>query len=301
MNTRSLIARSSSSRWAPPSCSQARPAAAAGPLFAHWWRADPDRGGHLAAAAPAPLKGAGPVALVCDRTRRQPSARLSACQPAPGAGVSGAQVIKVRDPEQGDGRSLMTSHSSHPPPPKQQPRRNLVPIGERREESAFYRRRLGGGARFRAIADRKRWPRSRPRPQTGRRATRRPVFLCFHRSTGATALPRMARYLAAAAMRRSTLLPALTLSLRLCACNASFSAGGSPHSHDGRPALLINRLGMQMQRIPAGEFVMGNAATPASWPASSRLRAAPARGTRRRGRRRTGCASPGRSTWPGTK
>lgn len=72
----------------------------------------------------------------------------------------------------------------------------------------------------------------------------------------------MARYLAAA-MRRSTLLPALTLSLRLCACNASFSAGGSPHSHDGEPALLINRLGMQMQRIPAGEFVMGNAATPA--------------------------------------
>ena len=26
---------------------------------------------------------------------------------------------------------------------------------------------------------------------------------------------------------------------------------------------MINRLGMQMQRIPAGEFVMGNAATPA--------------------------------------
>ena len=71
----------------------------------------------------------------------------------------------------------------------------------------------------------------------------------------------MARYLAAA-MRRSTLLPALTLSLGLCACNASFSAGGSPHSHDGEPALLINRLGMQMQRIPAGEFMMGSAESP---------------------------------------
>ncbi len=61
----------------------------------------------------------------------------------PGAGVSGAQVIKVRDPEQGDGRSLvMPTQSSHPPSaPKQQPRRTPLPIGERRDakqESAFY-------------------------------------------------------------------------------------------------------------------------------------------------------------------
>ena len=39
-------------------------------------------------------------------------------------------------------------------------------------------------------------------------------------------------------MRRSALLPALALSFGLCACNASFFSGGSPHSHEGEAALL---------------------------------------------------------------
>ncbi len=64
-------------------------------------------------------------------------------------------------------------------------------------------------------------------------------------------------------MPRLLLVPALALAGSLWACNGTFPAGGSPHSHRSDvPAVVTNRLGMQLVRIPAGEFVMGRDATP---------------------------------------
>ncbi len=64
-------------------------------------------------------------------------------------------------------------------------------------------------------------------------------------------------------MSRLLLVPALALAGSLWACNGTFPAGGSPHSQaNSAPAVLTNRLGMELVRIPAGEFVMGRDATP---------------------------------------